>query len=60
MHRLEQIFIELKLSPDISIPDFRVWMERISRDVLCHAAFAFVVHKVRFFFLVQFVFVSNL
>ncbi|KAF8349998.1 hypothetical protein F5887DRAFT_1059221 [Amanita rubescens] len=40
-----EIFIESKLSPDISIPDFRVWMERISRDVLSHAVFAFVVHK---------------
>lgn len=41
-----QIFLESKLSPDISVVDFRVWMERISKDVLCHAVFAFVVHKV--------------
>ncbi|KAF8735483.1 hypothetical protein AX14_001979 [Amanita brunnescens Koide BX004] len=40
-----EIFIESKLSPDISVADFRVWMERISKDVLCHAVFAFVVHK---------------
>ncbi|KAF8622908.1 hypothetical protein AX15_006669 [Amanita polypyramis BW_CC] len=40
-----EVFIESKLTPDVSIADFHVWIQRISKDVLSHSVFALVVHK---------------
>ncbi|KAK2461858.1 hypothetical protein APHAL10511_006321 [Amanita phalloides] len=44
-HHQMEVFIESRLSLDVSVADVRVWMERISKDVLSHATFAYVTHK---------------
>ena len=47
-HGHKQVFIESKLTPDISITDLHAWIERILKDALGHSVFALVVHKVGF------------